>query len=320
MIAISRTLPFRRLQSRIGSATYRLNTILVGLALVADGGSKRPNLAVTWRKPENPEIAQQVANQAEIFACSAAMVFAVDVFDQFLRDIAKQAWLGFKQETQDIAAKAKPRAKADGGDYSVAERTVALLEDLNLPIGPAVGAIELLSKWRNITVHSLERKYDLNQEMRKLLENGEQHFRKHYSNLDIALAIQNFERRNTPVPKETTSLIAAAQNLSRSIDEAAIRRVAGTSQGVQEASEKLLKGYFTNPERQASAWSEVSEAWQGSPQRRRKNFTKVMQRVGLTETNSPISAGLPQSYIEEIIALTVHDLADRFDIQKGHKS
>lgn len=77
---LSRTRPFRNLQSSIGSATYRLNTILVGLQQVAGGADKTEDLSVSWAKP-NPDKAKQVADQARIFACSAAMAFAHDSFD-----------------------------------------------------------------------------------------------------------------------------------------------------------------------------------------------------------------------------------------------
>jgi hypothetical protein len=316
MIAISRTLPFRKLQGRIGSATYRLNTVLVGLALVADGCDKPRELAVTWTKPPTKTIAKQVADQAEIFSCTAAVVFAADVFDQFIREIAKQEWLDFSPNARDIATKAKTRAKNEGGDYSVAERVVALLSDLKVPIGPGVAAIELFSKWRNITVHSSEREYKLDTVMRKLLIKGKEHFNKHYSHLNIELAIQNFESRKTPVPKEATSLIAVAQNISRSIDEASIRRAAGTPQLVQKVADKLLMTYFTNSKRKTQAWIEIAEAWQGPMERRRTNLEKIMQKVGLTDTQKAVSAELPASYIEEIVALDREDVADRFGIKK----
>lgn len=307
-------MPFRRLQSRIGSATYRLNTVLVGLALVANGGVKPRSLPVTWTEPLTSEKARQITDQAEKFACTAAVVLAADVFDQFLRDIAKEEWLSFGQKARNIATKAKTRTKAEGGDFSVAERAEALLKDLGLPTGPLVAGLELFSKWRNVVVHNSERKPRLEPRFGEMLINSKEHFHKHYAHLDIALAVHNFESRKTPVPKEATSLIAVAQNASRAIDEAAIKRVASTPVSIASSADQILTYYFADPERIRPAWIEISEAWQGSAERRRANFLKIMQCVGLTETNKAVSAPLPGSYVDEIISLDRDGLASRFNI------
>lgn len=120
-LAISRTAPFRRLQSRIGLSTYRLNTVLVGLECVAAGKGDAGSIAVTWSKP-TPDKARQVADQARIFACASALVMATDVFDSFIREFASEGWLGFSKDARDIATKARTRTQDQGGEFSVAER------------------------------------------------------------------------------------------------------------------------------------------------------------------------------------------------------
>src|ERR1035437_5492832 len=94
-LTISRSPPFRRLLSRIGHSTYRLNTILVGLEQIAAGAGKIGAVAVTWTKPKSLKGAKQTADQARIFACASALVLANDVFDSFLREFALEEWLGF---------------------------------------------------------------------------------------------------------------------------------------------------------------------------------------------------------------------------------
>jgi hypothetical protein len=125
-LALSRSTPFRRLQSRIGGSTFRLNTVLAGLEEIAAGGGGAGAVAVTWPKPKTPDKARQAANQARIFACASAVVLGADVFDSFLREFASEEWLGFAMETRAIATKAKTRPKEEGGAYSMAERAEAL--------------------------------------------------------------------------------------------------------------------------------------------------------------------------------------------------
>src|ERR1035437_7363495 len=114
-IAISRTAPFRHFQSRIASATFRLNTVLVGLEHVANGADKIGALPVTWAKPVNKIAARQVADQDKIFACSGSIALAADVVDYFIRDLSREPWLAFDAETIKIATKAVERSANEGG-------------------------------------------------------------------------------------------------------------------------------------------------------------------------------------------------------------
>jgi hypothetical protein len=316
-IAISRTSPFRFFQSRIGSATYRLNTILVGLEHIANGGDKIGNLPVTWKKPVGSESARQVADQAKIFACSGAIALAGDVIDYFIRDIVREGWLGFSVQTVEIATKAVTRVSALGGAYSVADRAGAICSELTLnePIGMA--ALELFSKWRNITVHSEDRATVITTANRNLLLQSEKLFYDNYSHFDIGLALDNFEKRKLPVPKEVSSLIALAQNICRKIDEASIKRVAGNSNQIEKIADILLKEYFQIERiNSKSSWQELSDICQGDDLLRRSKLLKIFQQVGLTETKKPISAELNDQYICDLLTLDRDKFARRFSVAK----
>lgn len=311
-LSISRTSPFRDLQKRIGSATYRFNTILVGLELVAAGGDKSRALPVSWTKPVDPEKARQIANQAEIFACIATLALASDVFEQYVSEIAKVTWLGFSSSTTSIATKSITRSAHEGGSYSVAERAEALLQDLEMSSTPALAAVDLFSKWRNVSVHSKPREAILNSTYHRALLDSREHFKEHYSNLDIELAVKNFENRRTPVPKEITSLVAAAQNIARSIDEAAITRA--SSVGMISLVERMLRDYFTAEDRNRSSLGELSDALQGNHKRRKESIIKLLERVGITRTSKPVSPELSEKYIEELSSLTPKEFAKKLGL------
>jgi hypothetical protein len=317
-LALARTAPFRRLQSRIGHSTYRLNTILVGLECVATGGGDGGAIAVTWSRPKSTDQARQVANQARIFACASALVLGADVSDSFLRDFATEEWLGFGVETREIATKAKTRPANQGGAYSVAERGEAICKELGLTDIIKLAALDLLAKWRNVVAHSSDdRSEGLSSKRKQTLIGAAAEIHARYSHFDIALAIKNFENRRMPVPKEATSLIAMAVNLARQIDEYAIKRSTATEDNMCSATEHMLRHYFCPSQGYVSkSWGEFSDAWQGSRDRRERVFKKFLANIGIAEVDKAMSAPLPQSYIDEVISLSRDEFAKRFQIER----
>jgi hypothetical protein len=243
-LSISKTLPLRHLLSRIGHSTYRFNTVLVGLDCVAKGGGDGGSIAVTWTKPRNKQEAEHTASQARSFACAGASVLAADIFDSFLRDLAENSWLRFKPETVEIATKARTRPKEQGGAYSVAERAEALAFDLGIDDPQSLALIEMFAKWRNVVAHTSDRSPNLDPKLRKVLVKKAIPIAAGHSNFSVALAIKNFEARAIPVPKEVTSLMANAVRFARTIDEAAIRRVASTPEGVEVAADWAIRHFF----------------------------------------------------------------------------
>jgi hypothetical protein len=318
-LALARTAPFRRLQSRIGHSTYRLNTVLVGLECIASGGGDAGAIAVSWSKPKTSDQARQVADQARIFACTSALVFGADVFDSFLREFATEGWLGFGVKTQEIATKAKTRPANEGGAYSVADRAEALCTDLKLTDGVKIAALDLLAKWRNIVAHSSDQRSEcLTSERKQTLKCAASEIHARYSHFNIALAIKNFEGGRMPVQKEVTSLIAIAVNFARQIDEAAIKRSAATTEEMCLATEQMLRAYFrASPERISNPWSEFTDAWQGSTDRRGNMFKKLLANIGIAEVDKAMSAPLPQSFVDEVISLSRDEFAKRFRIDRS---
>lgn len=314
-LSISRSTPFRWLQSRIGSSTYQLNTLLVGLQLVSEGGGDGGAIAVTWPKPKSLDQAKQTANRAKAFACRSALVLAGDIADSFVRRFACEEWLGFSSATREVATKAKTRPKSQGGDYSIAERATCICEELDIRDEVKIAALDLLTRWRNTVVHSGDRSRRLQAGHESILIDAALHFYEDYSHFDIELALKNFRAGSMPVPKEATSLIAAFVNLARALDKAAIRRAADTPDKICVAADSMLRSYFrARDDRPTSPWRELSDAWQGEAKRRRGMLMKFWATSGLTENKSPISAELPAYFIEEIVDLGREAFATRFGI------
>lgn len=315
-LAISRTIPFRYFQSRLGSATYRLNTIFVGLEHVANGADKlESGAAVTWTKPANKNTAKQAADQARIFACSAATAFVVDMADQYISAVVKEKWLDFPDFVQKIATKAETRAAEKGGAYSLAERAKTVADHLQLADADLLLALlELLAKWRNATIHSDDRNLSLSVASREVLTKSKQLLYEKYSHFDIDLALDNFNKKKLPVAKEITSLIAAAQNLFRSIDEAAIKKAAGTQLTMKDALYNVLREHFyTRDPEYTLITARVAEFMQGDDEQRRCYLLKVMCPLGITYTTSPISAKLGDSDLDELLAMDTEQLVKKLD-------
>ncbi|MDO8295826.1 MAG: hypothetical protein Q7T19_05215 [Caulobacter sp.] len=297
--------------SRIGSATYRFNTILVGLESVAAERGDAGAIAVSWTKPNGPAQAKNAATQARSFACAGAIVLAADVFDSYIREVAEEDWLSFDNDVVDIATKAITRPKEKGGAYSVAERAMALSEDVGVDDLTSIALIDLFSKWRNVVAHSSDRNPKIDSNSRHVLLEQSGQISKSHAHLRVDLAIRNFESRAVPVPKEVTSLVANAVRFAKSIDEAAVRRVSSTTQEIEDVAEALLRRFFLK-RGATSARSIVADLWQGEESRRFMGLIKLMGSLGISESSKPISAVLRANYVSELCALTRDQFEHRY--------
>lgn len=310
-LAISRTRPLRQLLAGIGSSTYRLNTILVGLDCVAKGEGDGGAIAVTWTKPRSEAEAKNAAAQARSFACAGTLVLAADVFDVFIRDFSKESWLNFSAATCDIATKAVMNSDEGGRAYSVAERAEALATDLNISDVQSISLIDLFAKWRNVIAHEKERKPALADRAREELLRRQQGIREGFAHLSIAHAIENFEQRKVPVPKEVTSLVANAVRFARSIDEAAIRRVAATREGIEVVAEHFLLRYFSSLD-VGKAKARISDLLQGDKARRANNLSRLLSNLGISASSNPISAPLNVAFLTELAELSPEQFRSRY--------
>lgn len=300
-LAFSRSAPFRRLQGKIGSATYRLNTIFVGLEHISAGKGKLPGgIAVTWKAPESNEVAKQVADQARQFACLGAIALAFDVVDQYLGDISSEPWIVLSDSVKQIATKAVTRPSSQGGAYGLHERALLIANEFEIHEPLHIALLELLAKWRNSTLHGSIRDAKLSDDSQKSLQDEVAIF-KTYSHLDIKLALKNFESKKTPVPKEITSLIASAQNLLRKLDEAAIKSAFPSTNSVERYCVWIFRDLFVKNDGVLTA--QLNEYFGRPPDWRKKFLLKTIAPRGITSTASPTSPVVSDVFFDDLAAL-----------------
>jgi hypothetical protein len=83
----------------------------------------------------------------------------------------------------------------------------------------------------------------------------------------------------------------------------------------------MLNAYFKpSLERVVEPWKELSDAWQGSPSRRRAMLKKFFASVGMTDSNARISEPLPETFLEEVVALSRDEFALRFGITRPNQN
>ncbi|MDW9593798.1 hypothetical protein GOA63_16455 [Sinorhizobium meliloti] len=295
-LAISRSAPFRSLQQGIGQSTFRLNTIVVGLELIADGGSKAIDLPVVWKKPDTPQKARQVADQARQFALTSALVYSSDLFDQFLRQLVRLKWADFPEEVVKVVSKevTKPEGKA----YSVTERVEKLADYLNVDERTGIAMLALLIEWRNSIVHGAKtRKRSIGNSSRNVLMENSDLLSKKYSNIDVSLTINRFESGEQPRRKDTTVLIASCQNLARILDQATIRNIAKTRDGIIYLTESLLRERWNSE----GGRDEYCAVWNNNKVGRRILFEKVLNQLGISRTSKPVSACLDDGFVEDFV-------------------
>ena len=321
-LAMSQTAPLGHLLSRIGQLTYRLNTICVGLESVAGGHGESGSFPVFWTKPKTPEQARKVADSARSFACSGALVLAADLFESYIREVALEDWLSYSKSAMEVAAKTKTRPKSQGGDYTVAERADALCSDLAISEPVNVAALDLLTKWRNVTAHTKDREIRLDEDRVKELVEGATALRtRRSSGFDVNDALQRFRRREAPNSTDVTTLVAGSVRLMRTIDEAAIRRAASTTQQMRAIAEAILRKHFDPSGRGLqSIRKEMLTFAHSRPSHRHYMLRSILQSSGITNGKRHVSAILDPSYLQELSTMLQRDFEDRFGIPLPRRS
>jgi hypothetical protein len=313
MLTFSRTKPFRQLQAGIGRSTHRLNTIVVGLELVALGGNKPEYLPINWNKPVSPGMARQAADQAKNFALVSATVYGTDLFDTFLRNLAAETWLGFRSETVHVVGR---HGSGPGGhEYSMRERALTLYTELGFEADMLPSTLELLARWRNYLVHgSYGKERHLAKEVHDDLIQGAECLYDEYSGIDVGLTLKSFEDGGHPTRKEVTVLLACAQNLARKIDEAAIRRALPNEAAMEATADRFLGERWRQEASDRSGWLEFCDTWSKAPQVRAKIIVKVLGQLAITPARNPVSPVLTEAYIRDLACLNREDAATRLQL------
>lgn len=312
ILRISRTRAFRDYQRRVGSATYFINTIAVGLELVAAGGEKPTALHIKWQRPSSP---RDVANQARAFALVAIFNLGFDSFDVYLRKLGRLPWLTAGEDVRRLLRK---DGRGPGGkQYSEAERLEALIEYLNLrDLDGLVAMLDLLTAWRNKLIHS-EADRVLNKSRTNALLSRAEFFSSNYAGLKISEMLDNFRRDQSPSLKETTSLIAATMNLARLTDEAVISDAACDEQRMLDiartilTAQLLVEGQGTDGDKAAEQASPAlmgspmfKDIWSMDPSARTRKRLGILRTAGVTDAPDGPSAGLDSHFLDELASMS----------------
>ena len=301
MLAISRTIPFRQLQAGIGRSTYRLNTIVVGLELVAEGGQKPAALNVKWNAPATAPVARQVADQAKSFALVSALVYGADLFDSYLRSTADAAWLRFSPNTAFVTGR---HGTGPGGhEYSMMERALRLTDELGITDDYLPAMLDLLAKWRNNLVHGGRGKgRGLDSIARRHITDCAQQLHDAYANIDVGRTLRAFDAGAFPSRKDATVLLAACQNLARAIDEA-IRRAVPDAIAMETLADSFLSDRWKKKADTRRGWQEFCSLWDQAGSERERGLVKVLGQMAIASSKEPVSPALGQRYISDLAGL-----------------
>jgi hypothetical protein len=205
MIGISRTPPFRDFQRVAGLSTFDVNTIVVGLELIANGGQKPAGLNVRWDPPKNR---RQSIEQTKHLVLIALMTHIVDAFDSLLRDYSALHWFEFPRDLIEILQKSTK--KPDKSEWSISERSEQLFNFLGESRPIELGLMELLVNWRNAFVHRRASKFRLPRESEQIRQARAEPATK-YAQIYICRTLDSFKDGKWPTLKEATTLLAIAQ-------------------------------------------------------------------------------------------------------------
>jgi hypothetical protein len=194
----------------------------------------------------------------------------------------------------------------------VAERAEALAVELDINDPQSIALIELFAKWRNVVAHNADRAAQLDERFLRVLETYSTQIATRHSHFSVTLGITNFGNRAIPVPKEVTSLMANAVRFARALDQAAIKRVASTADGVEAAADWLLSDWLKTKDEIAHAM--IADGLQGRKDRRVNSVVKWLANAGVANPKTAISAELHETYLFDLAALSKKQFCERFGV------
>jgi hypothetical protein len=192
------------LLKEIGSASFFLNTIVVGLDAVETGHEKPAGLDISW-DPRDRVVAARMARKFAVESCMVRCAESLKVYIQSISKLPRFSELQGKWAAQEKANK-KPGAAAKLEDIAK-----SLLEDSD----PLIAAGMLLLIWRNNIVHDGDLSFPHHRKQ-TLLKNKLE-ISANYRNLDVDLLLDH-ARAQKPTLKDVSCLIAMTINLARAID------------------------------------------------------------------------------------------------------
>jgi hypothetical protein len=295
-LRISRTPSFRQYQQRVGNATYLINTTIVGLELIALGGTKPDSLNIRWKQSGKP---RQTADQAKNFVLVAIMNLAVDAFDYYLRGLGKTKWLDFSSEGRGKLQKALTRPNNQA--YSIKERAECALEETGADGDHLPPMLELAACWRNALVHASAAQDRLSTEAASSLLTNAAYFADHYAAIKTDLVLEHYRKLRDPTLKEATTLVAGCQNLARAIDEAAIKKSAGTTDLIERAARSILGEILLL---NTNANLSLTTIWGKDPQTRLRKISRLLERHGISHAADGVSAELDEGWLTALSSLS----------------
>lgn len=288
MLGISRTPPFRDFQRVAGVSTFDVNTLVVGLELIANGGQKPGGLNIKWSPPKNR---RQAIEQTKHLVLIALMTHVVDAFDSLLRDYGALSWFQFPRELIEILQKSSK--KSDDSDWSISERCEQLFKFVGEARQIEIGLLELLVNWRNAFVHRRTSRFRLPRASEEIRQ-ARADLAVQYAQIDICKTLDSFRGGNWPTLKEATTLLAIAQNLARSADEALIKKFASSTVAVEEIAQKELAIALKEFD---SGWKRI---WGRDVGARQRVLSQLLASAGITDSQNCISAGISTSFVSDL--------------------
>lgn len=202
---IRQSINLKKFKNEIGQSNHILITILVGLEAIANPDYNiqiNEDFKTSW----NPLDKIQSANRSKSFAKKAALSWVIDNLDSYFLSLNQEPYL-----IDDEAIRNK-----FNGASGIRDRFDILKDYLTIdPIKESL--VDLAISWRNRLIHS-GAKTDISFVHRKCLLNNKKFIENEYRHMDIEIALDSFDKKETPSFKETTSFIKTIIDFVYEID------------------------------------------------------------------------------------------------------
>lgn len=187
-----------RLLNGLGSATFHLNTIVVGLDAVQKGHPKPDGLVISW-EPKDPEFASRMARK---FAVESTIVRVAEELQSYVGDLS-------------VLPRFKTIAEKWHSKTGGAERLEDIASNVVGQDHYLISAGMLLIGWRNQIVHN--GKFAFSAHRKSILVKNKAEIFEKYRHFDVDELLEHVQQ-GKPTLKDASSLTAMTVNLARNID------------------------------------------------------------------------------------------------------
>lgn len=205
-----KSLEYKKYKKLHGSENHSFITSYVGLCIINSKDDKPDNLSTSW----NPKNIEHTKNQSKLFIQSAAVIYSVVAFEEYLTEFVKHIVLEHNNidELNNVYS-----------EHSLYNKIYRLGECYPILKTKEFYLAIVSIFWRNELVHKSNK--SMPNELKGNLRAYKAEYLTNYCDLDIDLLIEHFDNFRVPTFKETISIMTNLRRFAENIDNFFMKQI-----------------------------------------------------------------------------------------------